>query len=99
MNLMKFVCSFAWTDLKVTQAERDMVMRISGRLGLNNDETAQVQRWLEVPPAPDDVDPTLVPPEHRQAFLSALEATAHADGAVPPAERETLALFRELLGG
>ena len=98
MNLMKFVCSFAWTDLKVTQSERDMVMRISGRLGLTNEETQRVAQWLEVPPAADEVDPTMVPVEHRQVFLTAVELTAQADGELPPAERESLTLFRELLG-
>ena len=33
MRLMKFVCSFAWTDLKVQQQERDLVMRIAGTCG------------------------------------------------------------------
>ncbi|MCR9244961.1 MAG: TerB family tellurite resistance protein [bacterium] len=98
MNLMKFVCSFAWTDLKVTQDERDLVMRMSGRLGLSGDETKQVAQWLEVPPAGDEVDPTMVPAEHRQMFLTAVEAMTKADGQVPPAEQESLALFRELLG-
>ena len=98
MNLMKFVCSFAWTDLKVTQSERDLIMRISGGLGLTNDEVAQVSSWLQVPPTADEVDPTTVPTEHRQLFLNAVEATAQADGQVAPAERESLALFRELLG-
>ena len=34
LNLLKFVCSFVWTDLKVAQAERDLVMRIVGHLNL-----------------------------------------------------------------
>ncbi len=99
MNLMKFVCSFAWTDLKVTRAERDIVMRIAGRLGLTNEEAGQVAEWLEVPPAADEVDPATVPAEHRQVFLDAAQLTVQADGKVPPVERESLALFRELLEG
>lgn len=99
MKLMKFVCSFAWTDLKVTQAERDLIMRICGLMGLTDDEVAQVAKWLQVPPAADEIDPTNVPAEHRELFLSAAEMTAKADGQVAPAERESLALFRELLGG
>ncbi len=98
MNLMKFVCSFVWTDLNVTQAERDLVMRICGRLNLTEDETDRVRAWLEVPPPPDEVDPNGVPPEHRQLFLGVAEMIAHADGRVVPAERESLKLFRDLLG-
>ena len=30
MRLLEFVCSFAWTDLKVKQAERDLIMRAVG---------------------------------------------------------------------
>ena len=97
MNLMKFVCSFAWTDLRVTQSERDLVMRIAGRLGLTNDESDQVAEWLQVPPPAEEIDPSQVPKEHRQIFLSAVELTAQADGQIAPAERDQLAVFRELL--
>jgi hypothetical protein len=97
MNLMKFVCSFPWTDLRVTQRERDLVMRIVGRLGLSNEEADQVAAWLEVPPPADEIDPSLVPREPRELFLAAAELTAHADGQVVPIEREQLEVFRELL--
>ncbi len=96
-NLMKFVCSFAWTDLKVQQAERDLVMRMAGHLGLTEPEVAQVRAWLEVPPDADDVDPALVPRAHRELFLSVAEMMSKADGRVVPAERDALLLFRDLL--
>lgn len=99
MNLMRFVCSFVWTDLRVTQSERDLVMRIAGRLALHDSEVAQVAQWLQVPPDPEDVDPTSVPKEHRQLFLQAAELAVKADGRVVPAERDSLALFRALLDG
>ena len=97
MHLLKFVCSFAWTDLQVHQFERDLVMRIVGRLNLSDAETHQVAEWLEVPPRADEVDPTTVPFEHREMFLQAAELTIKADGRVVPAERDHLALFRHLL--
>lgn len=97
MNLMKFVCSFAWTDLRVTQQERDLIMRIAGRLDLDADEVEQVAEWLKVPPPGDEIDPARVPREHRQLFLDAAELTVRADNQVVPAEREQLVLFRELL--
>lgn len=99
MNLMKFVCSFVWTDLHVSQSERDLVMRICGRLQLSDDETACVQQWLDVPPPADDLDPNHVPREHRQLFLDAAEMVVQADGKVVPAESESLKLFRDLLVG
>ncbi|MFM1873475.1 MAG: hypothetical protein RL398_2897 [Planctomycetota bacterium] len=96
-NLMKFVCSFAWTDLKVQQAERDLVMRIAGHLGLDDAEVAEVKQWLAVPPPVDEIDPTSIPKEHREMFLQAVEMVAKADGRVVPAEADSLALFRDLL--
>ena len=96
-NLLRFVCSFAWTDLKVSQAERDLIMRIAGQIGLTNVEVGKVGEWLQVPPPPEEVDPTLVPAEHRQLFFDAAQLMVRADGAIAPAEREQLALFRELL--
>ena len=97
MRLLEFVCSFAWTDLRVQQQERDLVMRIVGRLGLTRSERQQVERWLQVPPQIDDVDPTSIPRAHRELFLKAAEATIKADGRVVPAERDQLAVFRALL--
>src|SRR5262249_20771098 len=97
MQLLEFVCSFAWTDLQVQQQERDLVMRIAGRLGLPAAEIAQVQKGLQVPPAADDVDPSRVPRAHRELFLKAAELTVKADGRVVPAERDQLAVFRALL--
>ena len=98
MNLMKFVCSFVWTDLHVSQAERDLVMRISGSLQLTDAEATQVKSWLEVPPPIDEVNPTMVPPAHRQLFLTTLEMVVKADGKVVGAEVDSLALFRDLIG-
>lgn len=97
MNLLRFVCSFAWADLKVQQAERDLVLQIVGRLGLDQKDTDQVRAWLKVPPPEDEVDPTTIPREHRELFLSVAEAVVVADGRVQPAESDSLALFRALL--
>lgn len=99
MNLMKFVCSFVWTDLNVSQSERDLVMRISGSLNLTDSEAAQVKDWLDVPPPIEEVDPTSVPTAHRQLFLTTMQMVVNADGLVAEAESESLALFRDLMGG
>ena len=99
MNLMRFVTSFVWTDLKVSQPERDLVMRIVGKLDLTDAEAAQVAQWLRVPPDIEDLDPESVPRAHRQLFLSAAELVVKADGKVVPAERDALAIFRDLLDG
>lgn len=97
LNLLRFVCSFVWTDLKVTQQERDLVMRIVGAMQLGDAEARQVAAWLEVPPAPEDVDPSRVPHQHRELFLRAAQLAVEADGRVVPAERDALRLFQDLL--
>lgn len=97
MNLLKFVCSFVWTDLRVDQAERDLVMRIAGHLHLTDEEVQQVKEWLAVPPTVDEVDPTSVPRRHRELFLQAAKLAVEADGRVVPAERDSVAIFEDLV--
>lgn len=97
LRLMRFICSFAWADLEVADTERGFVSRMITQLKLTEDEQAQVDEWLAVPPPPEDVDPTDIPPEHRQLFLNAALQMVGADGVVDPREVETFALFEKLL--
>ncbi len=97
MKLLEFVCAFAWADLKVRQAERDLVMRIVGRLGLSHRDAEQVKAWLEVAPDEDDIDPSTIPREHRELFLQLAAAVVESDGQVAPVERDALELFRGLM--
>ncbi|MFL2936698.1 MAG: hypothetical protein ACJZ7Z_08190, partial [Myxococcota bacterium] len=97
LQLMKFVCSFAWADLEVRPEERVFIGRLIRRLELSDDEEIQVHGWLDVPPAPDSVDPTSIPVEHRQVFLAAIEGVIGADGETSLEESDNLQLFRQLL--
>jgi uncharacterized tellurite resistance protein B-like protein len=97
MRLMKFVCSFAWADLEIRPEERVFVERMIRRLDLDPEEAKRVQRWLQVPPPPESIDPTAIPDAHRKLFLEAIEGVIAADGEIAPEERENLALFRALL--
>ena len=97
LRLLKFVCTFAWTDLVVTDEERALVERIAERAGLPPADGARVQTWLRVPPRPEEVDPTEIPREHRQVFLDAARAVVVADKRVSPSERDCLKLFEELI--
>lgn len=97
LRLMQFVCSFAWADLEVRPEERSFVGDLVKRLGLAADEVAKVEGWLVVPPELDGLDPSDVPHEHRQAFVSAIEGLIRADGEVAEEERESLELFKQLL--
>ncbi len=98
LRLLEFVCSFAWTDFEVTEAERAVVSRLVDRFEFDQEERRQVARWLESPPPAEDVDPLEIPAEHRSVFLDAVREVVAADG-VTQAEAETLALFEELVSG
>ena len=41
LQLMKFVCSFAWADLEVRPEEREFVARLIRRLDMNDAETGE----------------------------------------------------------
>lgn len=97
LRLMKFVCSFAWADLEVQDEEREFVKKMVRRLQLDEQDRKLVDGWLEVPPPPQDVDPTRVPTEHRQIFLETVRGLIAADKFVDPEERESLKLFEQLL--
>lgn len=97
IRLVRFVCSFAWADLEVQDAERSLVTKMLDQLGLDDEEKEMAEQWLKLPPEPEDVDPTDIPPEHRQIFLNTILQLVGADGVVDPNEMETLAIFEKLL--
>jgi uncharacterized tellurite resistance protein B-like protein len=97
LQLMKFVCSFAWADLEIQPEERIYVGRLIQRLELDEDEQRQVEGWLKLPPRPESVDPTQIPAEHRRLFVDAIRGIIEADGEVSTEERENLSLLEMLL--
>lgn len=97
LRLVRFVCSFAWADLEVQDAERSFVHRMLDQLGLDEEEQEQARQWLKVPPMPEEVDPTDIPTEHRQVFLNTILQLVGADGFIDEKEMETLSLFEKLL--
>jgi tellurite resistance protein len=96
--LLKFACAFAWTDLRVKDSEKSFVRRLVARFGLEPEDRAQVEQWLHVAPAPSELDPSLVPAEHRRTFLEAARAVIYADGEVDAEEREQLERLKAALG-
>jgi uncharacterized tellurite resistance protein B-like protein len=98
LRLMKFVCSFAWADLEVQDEERTFVKKMMGRLELDQDEQKKVEEWLQVPPPPEEVDPSTIPAAHRALFLDTVKQVVAADKVLDPDEHENLQLFEQLLG-
>ncbi len=99
MRLMRFVCAFAWADLDVDAQEKDFVRRLVHGLELTDDERRQVEEWLTRPPAPEDVDPQDIPPEHIDLFLIAVKALVATDGRITSREAESLRLLEQMLTG
>ncbi|MGB9341132.1 MAG: TerB family tellurite resistance protein [Polyangiales bacterium] len=97
LHLMRFVCSFAWADLEITEREREFIVKMVIRLDLDDEEQEQVAQWLEVPPRADDLDPADIPKEHRQLFLDAAKAMILSDGNVEDVEAENLVILDQLL--
>ncbi len=97
LQLMKFVCTFAWADLSVHPEERAYVERLVSRLGFEPEEVKQIQEWLLSPPPEESVDPTNIPQEHKRVFLAAIDGVVAADGVIAPEERESVKLLKELL--
>lgn len=97
MQLMRFVCSFAWADLDVQPKEREFIHKLMQRLKLDETEMKQVEQWLKVPPHPEEVDPARVPHEHRKLFLETVRELILADGQIKEAEVENWELLQQLL--
>lgn len=97
--LLKFVCAFAWTDLEIQEGERRFVERLMQRLDLDAEERKEVEQWLSVAPSPSEVDPALIPPQHRHTFVEAARAVIYADGDVDEEEREQLERLKQSLAG
>ncbi len=97
LQVMRFVCSFAWADLEVKSKERTLVRKMIETLHLEPDEVKLVEGWLEVPPRAEEVDPASIPKAHRQLVLDAAKLMINADGKIDPEEAESFELLEQLL--
>ena len=97
LDLVRFVCSFAWADLRVKNAEREYIARLVRRLEFTPNELAQVDEWLKLPPLPEEVDPAIISRKHREIFLDAVKGLVAADLNINDDERESVLLLEELL--
>jgi len=97
LALVRFVCSFAWADLNVRRVEQEYIARLVRRLELDEDELQLVDGWLKLPPAPEEVDPDLIPRRHREVFLDAIKGVVAADLDIADEEKENYSLLEEML--
>lgn len=97
LRLMKFICSFAWADLEIQDEEREFIGRLMVQLELSEEERSQVEKWLEVPPPADELDPAEIPVAHREVFLETARAMIVSDGKIDASEAENFVLFEMLV--
>jgi uncharacterized tellurite resistance protein B-like protein len=99
VRLIRFMCSFAWADLDVSDRERTMIRDLVRKLGLPEPAASEAESWLDHPPDEEELDPYDIPLEQRRLFVSAAAQMVSADGVVDVMEVENFALFEALLGG
>lgn len=97
LRLLRFMCAFAWSDLQISAREREFVVGLIGRLGLSPDDAGRAVRWLDHPPAEEELDPSDIPPEHRRLFLEAALEMVSKDGVIDALEAENFAIFEALV--
>jgi uncharacterized tellurite resistance protein B-like protein len=96
LQLMRFICSFAWADLEVRDQERALINKLVSKLHLDADEAKRVRGWLEVPPDAEAIDPQKIPRAHRQLFLDAAREVIASDGEINAEENESFRLLEQL---
>ena len=93
LELMRFLCSFAWADGEVQAQERVLLEQILGGLGLEAEARAKATTWLFSPPDMAGFDFGAIAPGKRQLFLDKAFAVASAHGGIAADELRHLKMF------
>ena len=96
LQIMRFVCAFAWADLEIHPTERSLVQRFAQALDMPEEEIGIVDTWLKRPPRPEEIDPYDIPSDLRETVLAAAHAMCVTDGDFEEKESELLALLKSL---
>ena len=96
LQIMRFVCAFAWADLKIHEAERSLINRFMDALEVNEAGRQAIEDMMKRPPRPEDIDPYDLAPELRETVIQAAEAMTVTDGEISPREKELMSLLRDL---
>ncbi len=94
---MRFVCSFAWADGEIQREEQELVRRMLSRISLESRDRKTVLNWLDVPPRPEEVDPSLIPAKHAWIFLDTVRSVMDADQVIDPQEHKLMARLEKFL--
>lgn len=97
LQIMRFICAFAWADLKVVTAEKHFIEQFASVLELTESEKISVNSWVKHPPRPEEIDPFGIPHHLRETIISAAKAISMVDGDFDPKESELLNLLSNLI--
>lgn len=95
--ILRFAATFLWADLHVDLAEHAFFLALAGELGVPRASLPTVVEMLSSPPAPDEIDPTLVSPELAGTVRDVALRAIASDGRVLAPEMELFELLDELL--
>lgn len=94
-RLVQVACVAAWSDADLAAEEREFVLKLAKALELDDEAISQVAVWLKH--GPPDLDPNVIPRQHKATFLEVFRAVVAADGYIDPEESEVMILLDELL--
>ena len=97
LQIMRFVCAFAWADLKVVAAEKKLIERFSNILSLTESEKQSVASWVAHPPRPEEIDPYQISDHLKETIITAAQAVSIVDGDFDPKEADLLDLLKSIL--
>jgi len=97
LQLLRFVCFFAWIDGVMHPQERSLIVRLANGFGLSRQELRVVKGWVKSPPRPEDIEHQRIPIEHRQLFLSAVQAMIAVDDNIDPRESQAAKRLERML--
>ena len=93
IDLMRFLCSFAWADGEVQAQEKVVLERVLSSLTLSEAGRAEASRWLFRPPNMEGFDFGAIPPDKRALFLDRAFEVAAAHGGLGKEELRHLQMF------
>jgi hypothetical protein len=95
-RIMRFAIACAWADLELDAAELDVIFELALELRLDAIGRALLFEWIEMPPAPEDVDPTQLDPAEARLCLAIAKRVIEADGKKTEEECALYSLLAEL---
>ena len=93
IELMRFLCSFAWADGEVQPQEKIVLEQVLGGLNMSPEARAEVEPWLTTPPDVEGRELETIDDAKRAAFIDFAYEVAAADGQIAADELKHMKMF------